>query len=284
MLPYFLSLPALVFYGLLLAVPLVATFLLSFQMAGGYSGGNYLEVISDSYFHTVFLRTFILSISVTVICVLIGTPQAIILSRMGNPWRSLFLVAILGPFLISVVVRTLGWAILLGSNGPISLALQGLGLAQEPVSLLYSMSGMVIALVHVLVPFVVISVWVSLQRCDPDVERAGASLGASEFTILRRLLLPQIMPGVISGSVVVFSLAATAFATPAIIGGRRLKVAATAVYDEFLSTLNWPLGAAIAMTLLFANLAILAAYRRMTERQPRHGDALVQNQPKEIPA
>ncbi|QXC52518.1 ABC transporter permease (plasmid) [Agrobacterium salinitolerans] len=274
LLPLGLTLPALVFYGLLLAVPLGATFVLSLQVTGGYGAGNYLEILTDSYFHTVFLRTFILSVSVTAVCVVFGTPQAIILSRMANPWRGLFLVAILGPFLISVIVRTLGWAILLGSNGPISLALQFLGLSDSPVSLLYSMPGMIIALVHVLIPFVVISVWVSLQRCDPDVERAGASLGANEFVILRRLVLPQIVPGIVSGSIVVFSLAATAFATPAIIGGRRLKVAATAVYDEFLSTLNWPLGAAIAVTLLVANLLILAAYNRMTEARRRDAAGL----------
>ena len=157
---------------------------------------------------------------------------------------------------------------------PLGEALQFLGLWDGPVSLLYSMPGMIIALVHVLIPFVVISVWVSLQRCDPDVERAGASLGANEFVILRRLVLPQIVPGIVSGSIVVFSLAATAFATPAIIGGRRLKVAATAVYDEFLSTLNWPLGAAIAVTLLVANLLILAAYNRMTEARRRDAAGL----------
>ncbi len=130
---------------------------------------------------------------------------------------------------------------------------------------MYTMTGMVIAMVHVLVPFVVIAVWVALQRCDPDVERAGASLGASEAMILRRLVLPQVMPGIASGAVVVFTLAATSFATPAIIGGRRLKVVATAVYDAFLGTMDWPQGAALAIGLLIANVAILAAWRRLAE-------------------
>ncbi|VFR26511.1 Putrescine transport system permease protein PotH (TC 3.A.1.11.2) [plant metagenome] len=279
--PYGMLSPAFVFYGLLLAVPLLSTFALSLQVTGGSGGGNYLEVLADSYFRDVFLRTFVLSISVTAICVLLGTPQAIILSRMADPWRGLFLVVILGPFLISVVVRTLGWAMLLGSNGPGSLFLQAVELASGPTSLLYSMPGMVIALVHVLVPFVVISVWVSLQKCDPDVERAGASLGASEITILTRLILPQIVPGIVSGSIIVFSLSATAFATPAIIGGRRLKVAATAIYDEFLSTLNWPLGAAIAMLLLAANLLILAAYNRLLRVRSREEKAVAIFKPEE---
>lgn len=271
---YALSAPALVFYGVLLAVPLAATLVLSLRAFdadrttwAGLSAANYLTVLGDPYFHAIFARTFVLATTVTALCVLLGTPEAIILSRMRAPWRSLCLVAILAPFLISVVVRTLGWAVLLGGDGLVSRALQALGLADGPVVLMYSMTGMVIALVHVLVPFVVIAVWVALQRCDPDVERAGASLGAGEFLIFRRLIWPQIVPGIVSGAVIVFSLAATSFATPAIIGGRRLKVVATAIYDAFLGTMDWPQGAALALALLAANLVMLLAWQRLGERR-----------------
>lgn len=271
---YALSTPALVFYGLLLAVPLLSTLLLSLRVFDtthvtwtGLGVTNYLAVLGDAYFHIIFARTFVLAAIVTVLCVLLGTPEAIILSRMRAPWRSLCLVAILAPFLISVVVRTLGWAVLLGGDGLVSRLLETVHVVDEPLVLMYSMTGMVIALVHVLVPFVVIAVWVALQRCDPDVERAGASLGASEGLIFRRLVLPQIVPGIVSGAVVVFSLAATSFATPAIIGGRRLKVVATAIYDAFLGTMDWPQGAALAVALLLANLAILTTWQRLGERR-----------------
>ncbi|SFT71939.1 ABC transporter permease [Paraburkholderia aspalathi] len=274
--PYALSGPALLFYGLLLGVPLLSTLLLSLRAfdAGeatrsGLSLTHYLAILSDPYFHAIFARTFMLSAMVALLCVLIGTPEAYILSRMRAPWRSLFLIATLGPFLISVVVRTLGWAVLLGGQGVLSTVLQALGLADGPVSLLYTMPGMIIALVHVLVPFAVISVWVSLQNCDPDVERAGASLGASEAMIFRRLVLPQIVPGIVSGSVIAFSLAATAFATPSIIGGRRLKVVATAVYDAFFGTLDWSTGATLAILLLLANLLIVMSYHRLVDRRHR---------------
>jgi putative spermidine/putrescine transport system permease protein len=132
---------------------------------------------------------------------------------------------------------------------------------------MFSETGMVIALVHVLVPFVVISVWASLQRLDPQIENAAVSLGASASTVLRRIVLPQVMPGILSGAIVVFALAASAFATPAIIGGRRLKVASTLAYDEFLNTLNWPLGAAVAVLLLIAVAAIIVGSNRLVERR-----------------
>jgi putative spermidine/putrescine transport system permease protein len=272
--PYLLSAPALVLYLAMLGVPMLLTFVLSFNaydfnqgILPSYSLDNYIEIVTDSYFHEIFARTFGLALLVTIICALIGAPEAYILSRMHNPWRSFFLVVILGPLLISVIVRTLGWALLIGGSGVISSTLQSIGVIDEPFQLMFTFTGMTIALVHVLVPFMVIAVWASLQKLDPAVEDAGLSLGASQFTVLRRIVLPQVMPGVLSGSMIVFALTASAFATPAIIGGRRLKVVATTAYDEFLNTLNWPLGAAIAVVLLIANIVIIASYNRFIERK-----------------
>jgi len=113
----------------------------------------------------------------------------------------------------------------------------------------------------------VLSVYASLQRLDPHVGTAAMSLGASHATMLRRIVLPQVMPGVLSGAIIVFALAASAFATPAIIGGRRLKVASTLAYDEFLNTLNWPLGAAVAVLLLAGLVIVVLGANRWVERR-----------------
>ncbi|MDH3664204.1 MAG: ABC transporter permease [Alphaproteobacteria bacterium] len=273
--PWFLSGPGLLLFAALLGAPLIMTLMLSFYQFDYSTGGiqraisfsNYVEVLSDSYFHKIFGRTFGVALLVTVVCIVIGAPEAYILNRMKNPWKSIFLLIVIGPLLISVIVRTLGWALLFGSQGGISTALQWLGLVDEPVSLMFTMTGMTIALVHVLVPFMVLSVWASLQRLDPQVEDAALTLGASQGTVLRRIVLPQAMPGILSGSLIVFSLTASAFATPSIIGGRRLKVVATTAYDEYLSTLNWPLGAAIAIVLLIATAIIIMSYNRLIERR-----------------
>ncbi len=272
--PYLLSGPGLILFATLLGAPLLLTLMLSFYSfdftAGiqpGFTIANYVEVLSDSYFHLIFGRTFGIALLVTLFCVLLGVPEAYILSRMANPWKSIFLIVILGPLLISVIVRTLGWALLIGSKGIISETLQALGLVEGPVSLMFTTAGMVLALVHVLIPFMVIAVWASLQKIDPQVEDAALTLGASKATVLRRIVLPQIMPGILSGSLIVFALTASAFATPSIIGGRRLKVVATTTYDEYLNTLNWPLGAAIAILLLVANVIIIMSYNRFIERR-----------------
>ncbi len=274
--PWLLSGPALLLFVGLLLVPLLLTVVLSFSVydsatvtGEGYTLASYIEVLSDSYFQEIFLRTGGMSLAVTLLCIILGVPEALILSRMRSPWRAIFLVVILGPLLISVIVRTLGWAILIGNEGLINSVLQSLGLIDSPIKMLYTVGGVTVALTHVLIPFMIISVWASIQKLDPSVENAGLSLGASRTMVLRRVIFPQIMPGVLSGSIIVFALAASAFATPAILGGRRIKVVATAAYDEFTATLNWPLGAAIAILLLIAMLAIILGSNYLVERRYR---------------
>ncbi|CAE6830775.1 Spermidine/putrescine transport system permease protein PotB [Paraburkholderia aspalathi] len=275
--PWLLSGPALLLFVSLLLVPLLLTLMLSFRVfsdtagvTSAYTLTNYWEVVSDPYYGTIFLRTAGLAFAVTLLSIVLGVPETIVLARMKRPWQSLCLLIVLGPLLISVVVRTLGWQILLGNNGVLNNLLQSLHITSEPIRLVFTMTGMIIALTHVLVPFMVMSVWATVQKLDPQVEWAGRSLGGSPFAVFRRVVLPQIMPGVLSGSIIVFALSASAFATPALIGGRRLKVVATAAYDEFLGTLNWPLGASIAVLLLIANVAIVMGCSRLTERRFRH--------------
>jgi putative spermidine/putrescine transport system permease protein len=272
--PYLLSAPALILYAVLLVVPLVATALLSLHSFSLYKGiedvynlANYRDIFGDSYFYEIFARTFRIAGLVTLLAAVIGAPEAYILNRMRPPWRGIFLLVALAPLLVSVISRTLGWALLFGSTGLVNQALMGIGLLSAPLQFMYSETGIVIALTHVLIPFMMISVWASLQRLDPAIEHAAVSLGAAPLTVFRRIVLPQAMPGVLSGGIITFALAASAFATPAIIGGRRLKVASTLAYDEFLNTLNWPLGAAIAVLLLVANIVIILGCNKLLERR-----------------
>lgn len=272
--PWAMSGPGLLVFVTMLLAPLALTAILSLNVFNGmegiqkvYSLKNYLEIFSDSYYLEIFGRTALMSAIVTVLCVVLGVPETLIISRMRGRWRGVFLLIILAPLLISVVVRTLGWSILMGNNGLINKGLMLFHIIDEPLRLAFTMTGVTIAMVHVMVPFMVISVWASLQKLDPQVENAGLSLGASQRTVFRRVVLPQLLPGILSGSIIVFALSASAFATPALLGGRRLKVVATAAYDEFLNTLNWPLGAAIAVVLLVANVVIIVGCNRWIERR-----------------
>lgn len=261
--------PLTIVFATLVIIPLILTFSLSFSpfdYEKGVLPGNTLEhyklVFGDVYFLKIFWRTLWIAALTTAICVVVGAPQAYILSRMSKRWRSIFLLVVLSPLLVSLVVRAFGWSMLLGPNGPIGMAAAKLGLG----SLMYTPTAIVIGLVHVMLPFMIIPVWTSLQKLDPMVEYAAYSLNASRWQALTKVVLPQAMPGILSGSLIVFGLSASAFAAPALLGGRRLKMVATLVYDEFLTELNWPLGAAIAIVLLLANVAIMLTYNRVVER------------------
>jgi len=268
--PLLLSLPSLALFSLMVLLPLALTALLSFQqydadlgVKGGFTFASYAHVLGDSYYYEIFFRTGWVAALTTLLCVLIGAPEAYILSRMGSPWRSIFLLVILSPLLVSLVVRAFGWSLLLGPNGIVNQVFGWLGIG--PVRMLYTPIAVVIAMVHVMLPFMVVPVWTSLQRLDPMVENAALSLNASRFTVLRRIMLPQITPGLLSGSLIVFGLSVSVFAIPGLLGGRRLKMVATVIYDEYLHELNWPLGAAVALVLLLSNLVVMLTYNAMLE-------------------
>lgn len=268
---YLLSTPALVLFIGLLVLPLLLTLVLSFNVfdyevgvkGDAWTLAQYLNLITDSYFYEIFFRTFWISALVTLLCVAIGVPEAYILSRMGTPWRSIFLILILTPLLISVVVRAFGWSLLLGADGLVNQAIQALG--GRPIKMLYTPFAVILALVHVMLPFMIIPVWTSLQKLDASAEQAALSLGATQAKVMRLVVLPQVMPGVLSGTLIVFGLSASSFAIPGLLGGRRLKMVATVVYDQYLSELNWPMGAAIAVALLLINLLVMLSWNRLVE-------------------
>ena len=269
-LPYALSAPALGLFALMVLLPLGLTTVLSFQnfshetgVQGGFTVAAYAAVLGDSYYWEVFARTGWVALLTTLLCVVIGAPEAYILSRMRAPWRSVFRLVILAPLLVSVVVRAFGWSLVLGPAGFVNQFLEWIGIGR--VRMLYTPIAVVVALVHVMLPFMVIPVWTSLQKLDPQVENAALSLGASRITVWRRVVLPQIVPGLLSGALIVFALSASALAIPGLLGGRRVKMVATLIYDEYLHELNWPLGAAIALALLVINLAVMLATNAILE-------------------
>ena len=165
------------------------------------------------------------------------------------------------------MIRTFGWMVILGNSGLLNRVLLGAGLIGRPLGIMFTSGAVVLGLVHVLTPFLVLSVWASLARLDPALERAAVSLGASRLTVFFRVVLPNVAPGVLSGSLIVFCMAASSFATPLMLGGKRIPVVSGAIYTEFLSTLNWPLGAALAVVLLAANLLLVLFYNTIMERR-----------------
>ncbi len=268
-----LALPALFWLGIFFLVPLILILSLSFYgfspMEGVQAGiklDNYVKLFTDSYYIGIFVRTFRISIIVTILCLLLGYPEAYYLTRVQGRVKALVMMIVLSPLLISAVTRTFGWFILLGNNGVINNTIVKLGLSDTPVKLLYSETGIIIGLTHVLVPLMVLSIYASLQRRDPALVRAAETLGANPVRAFLEITLPLSLPGILAGSVLVFTMSMSAFVTPAVLGGSRVRVVAYLVYEEFLQSLNWPFGAALALVLVLLTTTIVLVYHRVIER------------------
>jgi putative spermidine/putrescine transport system permease protein len=263
--------PLLVFAALFL-LPLgnlAALSLMHFDRTTGTIGGlsldNYGKFLGDPFYLGILWRTFKLAVLVTLFALVIGYPVAVYLSRATGRRRAYLTLVILAPLLISVVVRSFGWLVILGPNGLVNSALRGLGLIDAPLRLLYTETAIALGLVHVFLSFMVLSVATALGRIDPAVLRAAASLGAGPVRTFLRVVLPLSLPGVAAGSVIVFTLSASAFITPALLGGPRVKVMSYLAYQQTMLLSDWPYGAAIALVLLAMTSAGVLVYLRLLE-------------------
>nr|WP_246698452.1 MULTISPECIES: ABC transporter permease [unclassified Rhizobium] len=170
----------------------------------------------------------------------------------------------MSPLLVGIVIRSYGWTILLGNNGIINKTLMNLGLIDRPVGLMYNALGIVIALVHVFLPFMILPLMSALQGIDPSLKSAARSLGAGKLTVFTRVILPLAMPGIQAGCILVFVLSLSAYVTPALIGGLRVKTMAVSVVDALIDTFQWPFGSAMALTLSLTRAAIVVIFARLT--------------------
>ncbi len=265
--------PACLWLVLFFLIPLLLVLRLSFYGFSPTGGlipalqwGNYWKILTDEYYVNIFVRTFRISLLVTLCTLLLGYPEAYYLTRVRGRLKAVVLVAVLSPLIVSAITRTFGWFILLAPTGLVNGALMALGLIATPVKLIYSETGIVIGLTHVLVPFMVLSIYASLQGRNPTLVPAAHTLGAGPARAFLAVTLPLSLPGIVAGSVVVFTLSMSAFVTPAILGGTRVRVVAYLIYEEFLLSLNWPFGAALALILVAISTLVVLGYNRWLER------------------
>lgn len=229
--------------------------------------GNYLRFFSDFFYINVIVRTVTIGLVVTAATIVIGYPVAIFINRCSPAWRGLLIQLVFLPLMVSVVVRAYGWMVILGRNGLINTTLLDLGLIDEPIRMLFTPTAVVVALVEVLLPFMVMPLLASIDAIDRRVEEAARSVGATPMQTFWRVTFPLSKPGLISGSVLVFSLTITAFAIPALLGGARVKMVASVAYDAMLVGNNWPFGSAIGMVMALVSCAIIFLSLRFAARQ-----------------
>jgi spermidine/putrescine transport system permease protein len=232
---------------------------------GGVEGPWTLENfnrLADPLYLAILLRSFAIAAASTAICLVLGFPLALFISRSGRR-KNLYLLLVILPFWTSFLVRTYAWMFLLRDTGLINTALLGLGLIRAPLPLLYNDGAVVLGLVYGFLPFMVLPLFATLERLDKNLVEAAADLGARPMTVLLRVVLPLCAPGTRAGSVLVFIPSLGAFLTPDLLGGGKTIMIGNLVQNQFTTARDWPFGAAISFALMAIVMALLmAAIRR----------------------
>lgn len=214
---------------------------------------------------TILIRTFVVSLMVTVACLLIGLPYAMIAASVEGWRRQLLLGAVLLPLWTSLLVRTAAWFILLQDNGLINSSLMALGLTAEPIHLIFNRAGVVIAMTHVLLPFMVLPIFSVLISIPTNLMPAAASLGAPPLRAFWKVLLPLSMRGVVSGTLLVFMSALGYYITPALIGGAQDQMVSSVIAYYATGAANWGMAGALGLVLLAATLILYTIYLRLSD-------------------
>jgi putative spermidine/putrescine transport system permease protein len=237
------------------------------QLTGELTLENYTFLFSKPLYIAAFIRTFAVGLSVGLLDVLLGYPLAYFLVRTKSRWKGLLIALALAPLLASVVVRTYGWYIILNRFGVANDLLLALGLTSERIAFMPSTGAIVVGLAHALLPYTVLTIMGSLNGINPNLELAAMSLGASRTQTFFRVILPLSLPGIAGGFLLAFSIAISAYATPAILGGPATQVMATAIYGFMTQLLDWSIGAALAVILIVCSLSLLYAASRFGAKQ-----------------
>jgi putative spermidine/putrescine transport system permease protein len=250
--------------------PVLNLLRMSFNEATGGGGlrntvtlANYIAFITDPFYLGLVLQSIVFSVAVTVVTLVVSYPIALFIHRADAAWKSLLTIITISPLLVSAVVRTYGWMLILGDQGIINGLLIKMGLIDQPFRLINNTTGVFIGLVEILMPYMVLALMAGFGRLDRTFEEAALSLGASRWTTFRRVVVPLTAPGIALGCLLCFVLAVSSFITPKLLGGGRVFLLATEIYDQAIILLNWPLAATMSIIVLLIFGLALVVYTRI---------------------
>jgi putative spermidine/putrescine transport system permease protein len=257
--------PTLIVLATLFVLPMGDLIATSFHPSNGpatvgpeFTLANYISFLTDPFLLSILLNSAVLGIGVVLFCIVLAYPTAYFLARTRSRWRGALLFCAIVPLLVSSVVRNLGWLPILSREGLVNSILLQLNIILTPVTFLNNMAGVILGLSHAVLPFLIITLTTVIQRIDYDLEEAAINLGASPFMAFWKVVLPLSKPGLLGGSLLVFTIAVAAYTTPAILGGNRVLVMATFISQEMRVTLDYALGATAAAVLMILALVLTA--------------------------
>ena len=268
--------PASIMVAIGIVIPIVILFRYSLNqftpakmMVDAFTAENYVKFFTDPFYIAVLLRTIRVAASCTAICVVLGFPMAYVLARTRSRYKNLMLLIVILPLFVGNAVRAAGWMVLFGNRGFVNAVAMSLGLAREPLQLMYTEFAVIVGIVAVNLPFVVLTLQAVLEGIERPIEEAALGLGASPLGTFRHVILPLAMPGVTTATILSFILAMNAYATPVLLGGPTFHMMGPTVYNQFAGLTNWPFGAALAFVLMTATLLLTVASNWVAQRRYR---------------
>jgi len=267
------AVPPTLYLLILFVIPLLFLLSVSFlrQEAGlivnELTFENYRKLLTDRFYVRIIYRTLLMSLFVATAVTTLSYPVAYFLTRTRSRWKPLLLGLALAPELSGVVLRTYGWLVILEPDGLLNGLLMRTGFVKTPIRLVHNYVGVAIGLSHVLLTFGIFTVMASLQGVDPMLELAAQNLGANRWRTFMHVTLPLSLPGVVGSFFLTFAVAAGAYATPAILGGKTVEVLSTFIYSQLLYILNWPLASAASVILVLMVVGTLLLLNRLGGRR-----------------
>ena len=268
---YTLLFPGIVLLCFFLVLPLVSSLLPTVFPESSFSLQLYIDFFKDSYFMAVLGRTLSISLIVTIFCAVLGLPAAYVISGVSKKWRGILIALTLFPLLTNSVIRSFAWITILGKNGVINNLLMIFGVINEPMSLLYTDFSIIIGSVYLFLPTMIMTLVGVLENIDDDLLEAAATLGLSPLKGFFKIILPLSLPGMIVGSILVFTGTLTAYTTPQLLGGNKKMMLATLLYQRATILGDWTSASVVALVMIVITFAVMKALNVLAKSMDKRG-------------
>lgn len=263
------TIPVTIYALILILLPILYILFLSFCKSDSYGGiiykftlSNYLNIFDITYIK-ILLKSSLIALITTIICILISYPFALVLREKSENIKNLVTKLVMIPFLTNSLIRTYGWIVLLRKNGVINTTLTTLNIIDKPLNLMYNNLGIIIGMVYTLLPFMILPVCSSVFKLDNSQIEAAKDLGAKPWQIFKKIIVPQTISGVFSGSLMVFIPAIGYFFIADILGGGKVMIIGNLIKNQFLTARNWPFGSAISIFLIIVTFLLVWIYKKI---------------------
>ena len=268
---YTLLFPGIVLLCFFLVLPLLSSLIPTVFPESSFSLQLYIDFFEDSYFMAVLGRTLSISFIVTIFCAVFGLPAAYVISGVSKKWRGILIALTLFPLLTNSVIRSFAWITILGKNGVINNLLMMFGVINEPMSLLYTDFSIIIGSVYLFLPTMIMTLVGVLENIDDDLLEAAATLGLSPLKGFFKIILPLSLPGMIVGSILVFTGTLTAYTTPQLLGGNKKMMLATLLYQRATTLGDWTSASVIALIMIVITFAVMKGLNVLAKSMDKRG-------------